>query len=287
MAPRDGSPYKPPVPRPLLCVLVLAAACSTPDAPAARPSSRAQQAAPTEPTAYCPTPGTPAAPYVRAGDRHQQRDDLTVWGWSRDGRRFAYETFDAGPGAATCEGLVRLLIVDADTGTLAPDGLHELRPTHPDQEPCDPPDLRAAMAAARPAILQRHGIDVGHLLPPAEPLAAPAPRPGVSAHAILLPSGTTATATLEVLNGGDRERAFQGEGAAFKLELAVPGQPPLVLESGGSPHPYLWNFDLDRGLVFVSPDGTHLALLIATTQVSFEGDRTSYIARAFRIPPNW
>lgn len=278
-----GWPYKPGVPRLPLCALALAAACSAPDAPAVRP---APAPAPAEPAAYCPTPGTLGAPYERAGDRRQQRDALTVWGWSRDGRRFAYETFDAGPGAATCEGTVRLLVIDADTGALAPDGLHELRPAHPDQEPCEPPDLRAAMAARRPAILERHGIDVGHLLAPAEPLAAPAPRPGASAHAILLPSGTTATATLEVLHG-DRERAFHGEGAAFKLELAVPGQPPLVLESGSSPHPYLWNFDLDRGLVFVSPDGTHLALLLATTQVSFEGDRTSYIARAFRIPPHW
>lgn len=285
LAPRRGRPYKPRVPRILLCALALAAACAKTDAP---PAARPIPAVPTPepPASECPTSALPAVPFERAGDRRQQLDALTFWGWSADGRRFAYETFDAGPGAATCEGAIRLLVLDADTGSLAPDGLREIRPTHPDSEPCDPPDLDAAMAAERTAVLGRHGISLGNLLAPVEPLPAPAPRPGVKAYAILLPSGQTATATLEVLHG-ERDQAFQGEGAAFKLELAVPDRPPLVLESGQSRYPYLWNFDLDRGLVFVDPAGTHLALLLATTQISFEGDRTSYIARAFEIPPGW
>ncbi|MCY1009092.1 hypothetical protein OV079_26725 [Nannocystis pusilla] len=187
-----------------------------------------------------PEAGDLGAAFEQPGDPRQQIDHLTVWGWSRDGRYFAFETFDAGPGAATCEGAARLFVVDTDSDVLVPDGYVEVRPKSPDAEPCDPPDLRAALAPRRTALLQAHGIEVGHLLAPTEPQGVAAPRPGAKAYAIALPSGQTATATLEVL-GGDRERAHEGKGAAFKLDLVRDGQAPLQLEPGVRRRPYVWN----------------------------------------------
>ena len=64
---------------------------------------------------------------------------------------------------------------------------------------------------------------------------AAAPRPGVKAYAILLPSGHTATATLAVQDG-DRERAHEGKGSSFKLDLALPDHPTKQLEPGVRRH---------------------------------------------------
>lgn len=273
------------MPRRLLCAVLLASACTAPNAPTTtRPTPAAESSVADAPAApECPAPALLGAPYEQPGDPRHQVDHLTVWGWSLDGRYFAFETFDAGPGAATCEGAVRLFVVDADSDVLVSGGYLERRPTHPDQQPCDPPDLRASIAAERAALLEKHGIEVGNLLAPAVPQEAAAPRPGVKTYAILLPNGKTATATIEVLDG-DRERAFEAKGAGYKLDLEVADHPPLHVESGVRRRPYLWNYDLDRGLVFTSPDGSHMAIMTATTEISFEGDRTSWKTNAFRLP---
>src|SRR5690606_4667609 len=224
LAPPDRRRYSDFMPGRLLCALVLAGACSAPSAPTPAGEARVTDA----PGCVAPAAETLGVPYQRPGDPRHQVDALTVWGWSPDGRTLAVETFDAGPGAATCEGAARLFVVEADSGTLVPGGYTEVRHKHPDPEPepCDPPDLRDALAAQREAILQRHGIVVGHLLAPAEPVPLPGPSTapaGVKAYAILLPTGRTATATLEVLDG-DRERAFEARGSGLKLELSVPGK---------------------------------------------------------------
>ncbi|MCY1059832.1 hypothetical protein [Nannocystis sp. SCPEA4] len=276
----------------LVCAVLLASACTASNGPtttAARPATPSPEAPaiPSAPAAAeSPHPAALGAPYERPGDPRQQIDQLTVWGWSRDGRYFAFETFDAGPGAATCEGAARLFVVDTDSNILVEGGYVEVRHKSPDSQPCDPPDLRAALAPRRTALLEKYAIEPGYLLPPAEPQEAAAPRPGVKAYAILLPSGHSATATLEVL-GGDRERAHEGRGAAFKLDLALPNHATVQLEPGVRLRPYIWNYDLDRGLVFTSPDGTHMAIMTATTEISFEGDRTSWIASTFRLPAGW
>jgi hypothetical protein len=233
-----------------------------------------------------PAPPVLGKPFHRPGDRAEQLDALTVWGWSKDGRYFAFETAFAGPGAATCEGEVDLYIVDADTDSFPPDGHLEIRPKHADVEPCDPPDLQAAMDAQRPLLLRKYGIEPGHLLPPVEPVAAGEPRPGVERHKLPLPSGGTGLAELEVLHGG-RDHAHEGKGAAFKLSVTVGEAPPLLIEPGQLRRPYIWDYDFGRGLAFYSPDRSHAALLTATIQISFEGDRTSYHANGIVLPASW
>lgn len=277
----------------LPCALALASACTAPARPDATAASSAASAGapPVEPgpgPAPKPEPAPPVLgkPYHRPGDRADQLDGLTFWGFSKDGRYFAFETSFAGPGAATCEGEVDLFIVDADTDSFVPDGHVEIRPKHPDAEPCDPPDLQAAMDGQRPVLLRKYGIEPGHLLPPVEPAPAGEPRPGVERYTLPLPSGGSGIAELEVLHGG-RDTAHEGKGAAFKLSVVVGEAPPLLIEPGQRRRPYVWDYDFGHGLVFYSPDRTHAALLTATIQLSFEGDRTSYLANGIVIPAHW
>lgn len=280
--------------RPLLVIIVAASACSAPGTPGATPGT-AKDAPPAK--APAPVPATvPAAapaptpapvlgePFYRPGDRAQQVDAFTFWGWSKDGRYFAYETYDHGPGAATCEGEVDLFVVDADTDTFVKDGHLEFKPAHPDKEPCDPPDLHAAMDAVRPALLKKYGIDPGHLCAPIQPkLLGDAPPHG-KRYALPLPSGKTAAATLEVLHGG-RDTAHEGKGAAFKLSVAVGDAPPLLIEPGQRRRPYVWDYDL--GPLFLSPDGSHAAFVINTIRLSFEGDRSSVMTSGVVVPADW
>lgn len=278
--------------RPLLCALAVAGACTAPnkpakiaaaDAPAGTPTDPPKRTTPELPRAPVPAPVL-GEPYYRPGDRAQQLDALTFWGWSRDGRYFAFETHFAGPGAATCEGEVDLFVVDADIDIFTKDGHLEIRPTNPDKEPCDPPDLQAAMDVIRPGLLKKYGIDPGHLRAPILPKFVGAGPANVKRYTLELPSGKTASATLEVLHG-DRDTAHEGKGSAFKLSVAVGDDPPLLVEPGQFRRPYVWDYDL--GPLFLSPDGSHAALMVHTTRLSFEGDRASTMANAIVIPAGW
>lgn len=259
------------LPRALLCALAVSA-CDA----AAKPA----EPSPAPVVAPAPSPVV-GAPYHRTGDRGRQVDALTFWGWSRDGRYFAFETAYAGPGAAACEGQIDLFVVDADTDTIARDGHLEVHHADPDGEPCDPPDLQATMDAARPALLRRYGVEPGHLRAPIEP--RPAAASDGKRYTLALPSGRVVEATLSVRHGG-RDVAHEG-GASFTLELAAAGGPPLLVEPGQRRRPFVWDYAL--GPLFVSPDGGHAALLVRTTRLSFEGDRTSAMATSFVVPAGW
>lgn len=270
----------------LLCVLALAGACTAPPRPATKADEPPTPAHPLAPApAPTPTPAEPAptlgAPYHRPGDRAAQVDGLTFWGWSADGRRFAFETAFAGAGGAACEGEVDLYIVDAERDHFVEGGHVEVKHTSPDAEPCDPPDLQAAMDARRPALLAAHGVVVGNLRAPVAPLSVGDGRNDI--FMLNLPSGKLANLDIDVLYG-DRERAHEAQGAAFKLTLEVLGHPPLVVEAGTRRRPHVWDYDPGRGLAFFSPDGRHAAILTAAIALSYEGDRTSFIANGLRLP---
>ncbi len=239
---------------------------------------------PTPPPA--PEPEPEPEPFRRAGDPKQQRDLLQFWGFSADGLRYAFETYDHGPGAVKCEGEASLFIVDAEQDSFV-DGLPLiLKHKQPDAERCDPPDLRAELDRHRDELFHRHGIIVGNQGP------AIVPRPAVTtsgsgrSSTLDLPSGKQLRAQLEVL-GGDREKVGE-RGAAYRLTLAANGDPaPRIVEPGERRRPWIWDYDLDQGLAFIGPDGHHMALLLATTRRSFEGDRHSYMSNGLRLDDSW
>ena len=267
---------------------LLALAACTAAGPAPRAGSRpaAEVVAAPGPTTAATTAVTPPAaatrgePFRREGDVAAQVDALTFWGFSADGQRFAFETFYAGPGGARCEGEVDLFVVDVARDAYVPGGHVEIKHRDPEGEPCDPPDLRAAMEARRAGLLEAQGIVVGAFAPPAAPIPIGDDR--VDIFLVDLARGRTGSLDIDVLDGG-RERAHEGAGAGFKLTLTVGGR-SIVVEPGARRRPYVWDYDPGRGLVFVSPDGRNAAFLTATIALSYEGDRTSFMANGVRLP---
>ena len=272
--------------------LALLAACGAPDV---QPLNEAKRLEPTKAvpkdskTSPAPEPAPAPAPklapaaYTRAGDRAAQRDELTFWGFSADGRRYAFETFYYGPGAAECEGLATFIVVDADTDTFADGTPYELKHKQPDAERCDPPDLRAEMSRHREELLHRHGIVLGNQGTPYIPIRESASPPGKAPTWNIGLPGVTLRAELEVLHGG---RSNAGDpGAAYTLTVSTGGAAPaIVVEPGKRRRPFVWDYTLEGGVVFASPDGQHLAFIIPTQQLSFEGDRHSYMSNGIKTP---
>ena len=277
--------------RPALPLALLLTACGAPVVqPLAEAKRREPDKAPVKDTksadaAPDAAPAPPPEPYTRAGDARDQRDELRFWGFSVDGQRYAFETFYSGPGATRCEGVASLFIVDAATDAFVADSPLVLKHKEPEAERCDPPDLRAEMDRHREPLLHRHGIVVGNQGAPV--VAAPAVTEKGSGRnsTIVLPSGKQVRAELEVIDG-DREKVGE-RGAAYKLTLHAEGLPPLIVETGERRRPWIWDYSLDEGLVFVGPGGRHLAIVLATTQVSFEGDRHSYMSNGVKLPDGW
>lgn len=238
---------------------------------------------PSEPS---PAPA-PDVPFRRLGDAAGQRDDFTFWGWSADNTRYAFELHDHGPGATACEGSYTLYIVDATRDAFV-DGT-PLKVEHKTRgdDNCDPPDLAAAIASQRPAVLEQHGIVVDNQRPPGLPrrVATTTGREKFPAWIITLGPGAQLRAELEVLHGG-REQAGE-PGAAYRLSLTRDAAAPKVVEPSKRRRPFIWHYDLDGGLVFLAPDGRHVALFVATTQLSFEGDRHSLMTNAVALPAAW
>ena len=232
-----------------------------------------------EPT---PPPAPEAGPYTRQGDRAQQRDELTFWGFSADGRRYAFETYYYGPGAAECEGLASLYVVDADTDTFAEGSPLEIKHREPDADRCDPPDLKAEMSRHRDELLHRHAIVIGNQGPAITPNRdSTSSRAAAPIWTLLLPDGPL-RAELAALFGG-RENAGE-PGAAYTLTLRGPGDTTTVVEDGKRRRPFVWDYSLDGGVAFLAPDGKHLAIVLTTKQLSFEGDRHSYLSNGIKPP---
>lgn len=278
--------------RPFVLSLALLAACGAPDVQPLAVAKRLEpeKAVPKDrktPAKVAPTPPpAPPGPYRREGDARTQTDDLTFWGWSADGTKYAFEVHDHGPGATTCEGSYTLFVVDATRDAYA-DGV-PLKVEHrkkEDEAPCD--DLAAQIERLRPPVLARHGIDIANQRPPIvpAPITTTTGREKHPMWSLVLGGGIVLRATLEVLHGG-RDNAGE-PGAAYTLTLARDGADPVQVEPGKRRRPFVWRYSLDGGLAFRSPDGRHLAILVAMTQLSFEGDRHTFLSNGLALPPAW
>lgn len=276
-------------------VLVGLAACergSGPSPSASGPSERPAAPAPAPdaadgspldagpPDAGQPPPTEPAsesAPYVREGDAATGIDDFAFWGWSEDGRYYAFETFHAGAGMANCEGEAELSIVDAQTDRYADDGHVRLQHADAEAETCDPPDLKQELAYRRAPRLERYGISPEHV---GGPLAFEG---GPERFRLALPDGgLPITFTLHVLHGSS-DPMEAAEGAAYVLRMEQSGMSPVVVELGRRRRPWTLSYGLDQGMAFIGPKGRHAAILVAQRQVMPEGVRTTWMSNGVTL----
>ncbi len=255
--------------------------------PSAKTTTPKATETPTPTPTPTPPPEPPATAYLKPGNPVTQHDELRFHGWSPDSQRFAFETFDHGPSATRCEGLASLYVVDVATNTFVDGSPLELRhrEPEPDDGRCDPPDLRAEMDRHRPEVLHRHGIVVGNQGPPIIPTLEINTRGVAKVARIDLAEGRSLRSELQVLHGG-RDKVSK-QGAAYKLTLFGPTPAPLVVEPGQRRRPFIWDYSVDEGLVFLAPNAQHLALLVATTRLSFEGDRHSFMGHGVVLPEGW
>jgi hypothetical protein len=100
------------------------------------------------------TPGEPSAAVVPVLEGEpfqvdenpsmpQMSDRFVFWGWSKDGLRYAFETYNPGEGAVSCDMRHDVYVVDAETDKYAEGGHITIahKEVEPVRGPCDPVDL--------------------------------------------------------------------------------------------------------------------------------------------------
>lgn len=206
-------------------------------------------------------------------------DRFTFWGWSADGRYYAYETYKPGEGAVECDMRYELFVVDADNDAFVPEG--EVAVTHESPEPdasgrCRPVDLLPVIEAKRTALLEKHGIVSGNLSP-AVPIEG---APGRTT--LATPRGGKVPLVFRVLNAPAEPLGPEAEqGAAFYLALKHEGG-SWVIEPGRRRRPYVLGYE--PRFVLFSPDGRHAAFVVARTHTAFEGTRTGWMTSGVALP---
>jgi len=302
----------------ILPLLVTSLSCSGEDPVDTVPDSASDAATPQdEPEAEAPTPSpetSPAEPEgeekeaveeeaepppvegaseatVLEGEPHIEEavrgqpgltDSFTAWGWSADGRLFAYETWMPGEGAVSCDMRYEIFVVDAAEDAFVDEGTLVVAHESPDGDGaggCQPVDLEAAAEPLRSALLEKHGIVVGNLqaLQPASAGSGrkfTLPGPGDSSHPLVF----------RVLHGSLEEPMSEAAsaGAAYYMALKTKEGTSLILEPGKTRRPWILSY-APRG-IFYSPDAKHAIVLIQRTHTAFEGVRGSWMVNGMAWP---
>ncbi|MEM9454820.1 MAG: hypothetical protein AAGF11_11620 [Myxococcota bacterium] len=214
--------------------------------------------------------------YRREGDPAKGVDNFVFWGWSQDGRYYAFETYHHGSSMVSCEGEAELTIVDAQADRYANDGHILVKPADPEAEVCDPPDLREELAHRRAPRLERYGISAEYL---GGPLGLD--KSGTRWN-FTPPDGGTIQVSFRVKHATD-DPMEAADGAAFVLKVKQPGMSEVVVENGRRRRPWTLSYGLDDGMVFVGPKGRHAAIMVAQRLTMPEGVRTTWMSSGITL----
>jgi hypothetical protein len=219
------------------------------------------------------------APYREP--QRAMRDSFTFWGWSDDGRRFAYETYSSSGGEPTdCSETAVLIVHDAARDRIFPDGTLRVASGAADGKGhCRTPDVQAALARRRDAHLRRHhvtvhGVEARRLEPD------PAGR-----WTVALCPAHTASVQLEARDE-DREDVQQDPtrmGASYRLLITLDGAPPREIMTGpraGALHP-----ELADAIVFADPAQRFAALCVPVTYAVPHGSWTRWDCHGLSLAP--
>jgi hypothetical protein len=279
----------------LLFASLLATACSRNETapPSAAPAPGGAEApaaatganpAPTAAPTPAPTePGTPAlglqndGTFLHRGSPAPGRinfPDLRFFGWSDDGRYFAYSV-RRDPDATSCGIQHRIYVIDADLDAFVPGG--DATVAHESAEPadgvCRPADLDALADREAEDLMKAHGVRRGHLKSPVrfgENAVPASPKP-------LAVRFDVRHRALDIYS------ACQG-GAGYRLVATWPDGSETVIETGLRRRRCVVDYSLGDGLVFASPDGSHAAFVVVREETAFEGVAASFMANGIAVP---
>lgn len=230
------------------------------------------------------TPETTPAPvptgWLMPKKQNVVADSFTFLGWSRDGRRYAFQNYVRAQGAS-CSARYEVFVVDAATDSLPAGGKLDVRHESPEGGPdgCSPPTLEPALEEGRSRMLEAHGVEVGNLVPPT-----------------YVTHNQEAGLFMAAYEGGKLPFTFvvrhptpdpysedAKKGAGYVLTLHPEGGSPRVIEPGTHRREYVLSYSVLDAPFFVSPDGAHAALIVRRSHTAFEGTRTSYMSNGFSL----
>ena len=218
-------------------------------------------------------------PYRRSGDPASGVDEFIFWGWSADGRYYAFETFHYGSDMANCEGEAELSIVDAQHNRYAEDGHVLIVHKEAEAEVCDPPDLRKELSQRRDLQLSYFGISTEYI---GGPFKLKTNRVNEELWTFAPPDGRPLDIFFRVLHGTD-EPMEAIEGAAFELRMKQSSKSEVIIEPGHRRRPWTLNYGLDEGMVFVGPKGRYAAIMVAQRMTMPEGVRTTWLSSSAEL----
>ena len=201
-------------------------------------------------------------------EKPRQGDGLTFWGWSPDGRRFAYETWADGGGLPLdCYDEATLTVRDADRDRPVADGvLRSVTKPGVDRDHCVNPDVRATLASQRPAALGRHQVVARAARPLGFDVAA-----GGNRGSLTLPSGHVLRADLagHAVDAGVVAAHPDRPACSYRLTLAVDGAVVRTVDAG--PWPGALRTALDDARVFVAPSARFAAICLPVSYAAHHG----------------
>lgn len=199
-------------------------------------------------------------------------DALTFFGWSADGRRYAFQ-IDVEAEGADCSDEHHLYVVDAVTDRFVDQITAKREQPEGGADGCVPPDLNAVLDEQRPAVLERHGVVVGNFVPPVRPTKR------ADDWSVRWADGATSTIGFEVRHTTDDPYGPEAErGAAYRL--TVDGR---VVEPGTRRRAGVLRYGLDDGFVFEAPAGAFAAIFVQRFVRAFEGARPSWMSNGLAI----
>lgn len=212
--------------------------------------------------------GGAAGPYY---EKPRMGDALTFWGWSADGRQFAYETWTNGGGEPLdCHDEAVLTIYDAVKDRATMGGV--VRSTSVgNSDRCTNPDVRATMNRDRAAHLRRHHVTERFAGPLRFQVAS-----GGGSGTLALSGTTVLQARLSIRDGNRRDVMANSSrpGMSYRLSVVVGAGQKRVIAEG--PRRGALSLSLDGALVFVGPTEHFAALCLPVNYSVYHGTWTHW-----------
>lgn len=255
-------------------------ALEAPPAPAApvEPAAPEPPAAPETPPPAAEAAAPQGAPFHQPVQGLKRIDGLTFWGWSADSTVFAFETYYPGSGGASCDETATLHLVSAETDQYVAPPITTRYPSI-ETDDCAGPSPQEALGMLREDVLKKFGISASHYIPPVINTEA-------SMDWVVEPASGPFFRLTAAITGTSNPDEYQAD-AGFKLEMFEVGHAgmPKLIESGERTREGIFGYL--PAMVFCAPDDSHVAILVQTSRLDFEGPSYGFMSNGTVRIPGW